>query len=148
MFTVSLTMTERVSGITDLDELLRSLNPVLAVEEFVFCTVQGPLQNYVSLQPLATFAEAEGLTIVLPLAQAQQARLAYTGVFRQITLTVHSSLDAVGLTAVVATRLAELGISANVIAACFHDHIFVQSEKADDALSALKAISGQDACSA
>lgn len=148
MFTVSLTMTERVSGITDLQELLRSMNPVLAADEFVFCTVQGPLQSYVSLQPLASFAEAEGLTIVLPVAQAQQAKLPYAGVFRQITLTVHSGLDAVGLTAVVATRLAELGISANVIAACFHDHIFVQSEKADDALSALKAISGPDACSA
>ncbi|WP_238326176.1 ACT domain-containing protein [Marinomonas sp. S3726] len=54
-------------------------------------------------------------------------------------MTVHSSLDAVGLTAAVATKLAEHDISANVIAAYYHDHIFVQKEKADAALQALKS---------
>lgn len=57
--------------------------------------------------------------------------------FKGITLTIHSSLDAVGLTAAVSTKLAEKDISANVIAAYYHDHIFVQSEKAELAMEAL-----------
>ena len=64
---------------------------------------------------------------------AEKAQLAYKGKFKQITLTVHSSLDAVGLTAAVATKVASYGISANVVAAYYHDHIFVQTEKADSA---------------
>jgi hypothetical protein len=63
---------------------------------------------------------------------------AFESVFSGITLTVHSSLDAVGLTAAVATKLAEYDISANVIAAYYHDHIFVQTEKSELALKALR----------
>lgn len=67
--------------------------------------------------------------------------LEFEGSFRQITLTVHSSLEAVGLTAAVSTKLAAKGISANVIAAYYHDHIFVQTAKAELALSVLQEFS-------
>ena len=67
----------------------------------------------------------------------------YESIFKCITLKVHSSLETVGLTAAVSNKLAERGISANVIAAYFHDHIFVQAEKADVALSALNEFSLQ-----
>ena len=90
-----------------------------------------------SLSPLATFNEAEGLTLVLQKETAVANNLTFESVFKGITLTVHSSLDAVGLTAAVATKLASKGISANVIAAYYHDHIFVQKEKAVLALEAL-----------
>jgi hypothetical protein len=53
---------------------------------------------------------------------------------------VHSSLEAVGLTAVVATKLAAEGISANVIAAFYHDHVFVQANRAKAALAALTSL--------
>ena len=76
--------------------------------------------------------------MVLEESTAVRAGLSFSGTFRQITLTVHSSLEAVGLTAAVASKLADRGISANVIAAYYHDHIFVQS---DMAVSALKALS-------
>ena len=56
---------------------------------------------------------------------------------RCITLTVHSSLEAVGLTAAIATELARFGVSANVVAAYFHDHVFVPSAQAEQALAAL-----------
>jgi len=126
-----------MSGITALDELLKSMKPALLAPEFVFCTVSGALADYISLAPVATFIESEGLTLVLEKSIAQDAGLQFEGAFRQITLTVHSSLEAVGLTAAVSAKLATNGISANVIAAYYHDHIFVQSEKAEMALSAL-----------
>ena len=59
-------------------------------------------------------------------------------IFRLITLTVHSSLEAVGLTAVVTNKLAEHKISANVVAAYYHDHIFVPCEKAKKAMEVLR----------
>jgi hypothetical protein len=110
----------------------------LLEEELVFCTVSGSLADYVSLNPIATFFEAEGLTLVLKKSVAQKAGFQFEGPFRQIILTVHSSLESVGLTAAVSSKLADKGISANVMAAYYHDHIFVQSAKAEAALSALK----------
>ncbi|MEN8625217.1 ACT domain-containing protein [Psychrobacter proteolyticus] len=130
-----------MSGITDVNELLSSMQPALVDELFVFCTVTGQLAEYVNLAPIATFVEPEGLTLVLTKDKADEADLQYEGVFRQITLTVHSSLEAVGLTAAIATKLTSKGISANVIAAYYHDHIFVPDDKAEQALSALKELS-------
>ncbi len=127
-----------MAGITELETLLESMHPRLQEGEFVFCTVPGALSSYVKLDPLAVFQEDEGLTLVLNKNAAAKKGLAFEGVYRQITLTVHSSLDAVGLTAAVSSRLASKGISANVIAAYYHDHIFVQKEKADRAMAALE----------
>ncbi|MDA9556040.1 ACT domain-containing protein [Vibrio sp.] len=127
-----------MSGVTDLDELLRSMSPSLNGTEFVFCTVSGSLKDYVDLNPIATFIESEGLTLVVEKTVAEKARLSFEGSYSQITLTVHSSLEAVGLTAAVTSKLASKGISANVIAAYYHDHIFVQTSKAELALSALE----------
>ncbi|MFA0468153.1 ACT domain-containing protein [Vibrio breoganii] len=130
-----------MSGIKELDQLLKSMKPHLQEEEFVFCTVEGKLSDYIELNPVGTFIEPEGLTLVLERRIAEQKQLPFDGAFRMITLTVHSSLEAVGLTAAVSTKLAEKGISANVIAAYYHDHIFVQAAKADLALQALKEFS-------
>lgn len=128
-------------GITDLDELLRSMRPKLLDAEFVFCTVTGGLKEHIELNPVATFMESEGLTLVLEKSVAEKAGLSFEGAYRQITLTVHSSLEAVGLTAAVSAKLASKGISANVIAAYYHDHIFVQASKANAAVSALEEFS-------
>ncbi|WP_321282686.1 ACT domain-containing protein [uncultured Vibrio sp.] len=130
-----------MAGITELDELLTSLRPKLVDSEFVFCSVSGEPRDYLALNPVCTFMEAEGLTLVLEKSSALEAGLSFEGSFKQITLTVHSSLEAVGLTAAVATKLASKGISANVIAAFYHDHIFVQSSKADAAIEALCELS-------
>ena len=128
-----------MSGITELSELLASMKPILIESEFDFCTVTGELKEYVDLQPKATFIEAEGLTLILEKKVAEKAQLAFSGCFRQITLTVHSSLEAVGLTAAVSAKLAEHNISANVVAAYYHDHIFVHASKADAAMIALQS---------
>ena len=44
-------------AIIDLDVLLKNLHPVLDPEEYVFCTVNGELKNYLELNPLATFVD-------------------------------------------------------------------------------------------
>ncbi|PKG77881.1 transporter [Shewanella sp. Actino-trap-3] len=128
-------------GETNLTALLASMSPVLLDDEYVFCSVQGQYGDYQTLSPLATFRESEGLTLVLTKAAAIEGGLSFESVFKGITLTVHSSLDAVGLTAAVANKLTEKGISANVIAAYYHDHIFVQTEKAALAIEALNEFS-------
>lgn len=133
-----------MTAITDLDILLKSMSPELIEGDYVFCTVEGGLAEYVHLNPMATFREKEGLTLVLTKEVATQAQLSFDGVFSMITLSVHSSLEAVGLTAAFATKLGSYGISANVIAGYYHDHIFVQKHKADAAISALKEFSETD----
>lgn len=127
-----------MAGIVELHALLKSMRPAMQCGEYVFCTVAGNYTDYAHLQPLACFMESEGLTLILSVDAAEKAQLPYERTFKQITLTVHSSLDAVGLTAAVATKLASYGISANVVAAYYHDHIFVHSERADAALLALE----------
>jgi len=127
-----------MAGETELSALLRDLNPSLDPETYVFCTAPGARYgDLAETQPLATVAEAEGLTLVLTQQAADQASLSYEGTFRCVTLTVHSSLEAVGLTAAVAERLAAEGISANVIAGYHHDHILVPAARADEALRLL-----------
>ena len=59
-----------------------------------------------------------------------------------LTLTVLSALEAVGLTAAVAGALAAVGIPANVLAGFDHDHLLVPEAVADDAIAAIRALSG------
>lgn len=83
------------------------------------------------VESLGWFREAEGQTVILPQAQADAAGLAYSLVCAWITLRVQSDLAAVGLTAAVSTALAEAGISCNVVAGYYHDHLFVPREAGD-----------------
>ncbi|MEZ8786031.1 ACT domain-containing protein [Vibrio splendidus] len=133
-----------MTAITDLDLLLKSMSPELIDGNYVFCSVDGRLADYVQLDPIATFREKEGLTLVLKEEVATKTQLDFDGVFGLITLSVHSSLEAVGLTAAFATKLGSYGISANVIAGFYHDHIFVQKDKAEAAMSALREFSEVD----
>ncbi|CDT50508.1 hypothetical protein VCR4J2_580040 [Vibrio coralliirubri] len=133
-----------MAAITDLDLLLKSMSPELIDGNYVFCTVDGALADYVQLNPISTFREKEGLTLVLEEDVATKAQLDFDAVFSLITLSVHSSLEAVGLTAAFATKLGSYGISANVVASYYHDHIFVQKDKAEAAMSALKEFSETD----
>ena len=129
-------------GEADLEKLLAEMKPVLTDGEFVFCC--APAAGYgdlAELAPLASFTEVEGLSLLLPKASADRARLPYEAVFRCITLTVHSDLEAVGLTAAIAGQLTRAGVSANVIAAFHHDHILVNADRAEAAMKALRELS-------
>ncbi|WP_305988601.1 ACT domain-containing protein [Roseibium sp. MMSF_3544] len=132
-----------MSGETDLNVLISHMRPMLDPEPYVFCTFANrTLEQLAEYEPVGLFAETEGITAILPVERARELGLADAEWFRRITLTVHSSLEAVGLTAAIAAALAEEGIPANVVAAYFHDHVFVPAERAEDALEVLRAKSG------
>ncbi|NKJ37091.1 ACT domain-containing protein [Rhizobium sp. SG570] len=129
-------------GITDLKLLLAGMKPNLAEGEFVYCSVPASaLADHIHLEPIGLFREREGVTLILPLEAARQAGLPTAPAMRMITLDIHSSLEAVGLTAAFATALGHEGISANVVAAYYHDHIFVPAVDAGRAVAALQALS-------
>ncbi|WP_353641533.1 ACT domain-containing protein [Mesorhizobium sp. WSM2239] len=135
-----------MTGVNDLQQLLAGMEPELHDGEFVFCTVaNGNIADLARLDPLGMFREAEGLTLILRREIAEQERLAGAAPMRMITLAVHSSLEAVGLTAAFSARLAREGIAANVVAAFHHDHIFVPAADAAKALAALKALQSESA---
>ena len=117
------------------------MSPELMEGEYIFCTFRNAQYgDYSELKPIAAISQTEGLTLVIPKSIAVEKNLTYESVFRGITLTIHSSLDAVGLTAAFAGKLTDHGICANVIAGYYHDHIFVQSQHAERALQALKEL--------
>jgi uncharacterized protein len=93
--------------------------------------------NLSKIMPLATFRELEGLTVVLEESVAIAANFKVLFRAAWITLRVQSDLQAVGLTAAFASALGAAGISCNVIAAAFHDHIFVPIEDAQAAMAVL-----------
>lgn len=131
-----------MAGIVDIKVLLKDMKPVLETTDYVFCTKECFELNdeIVALQPIATFLESEGMTLIILKDKADEVGLAYEGLFNKITLEIHSSLEAVGLTAAFSRVLTEHSVSANVVAGYYHDHIFVPSDKADIAMDALMSL--------
>ncbi|GAA5136599.1 ACT domain-containing protein [Thalassotalea piscium] len=133
-----------MSGEKNLAKLIASMTPVLTENEYVFATLETyDFEQVLLLNPISTFQEKEGLTVILTKEKADEFNISYSGVFKCITLNVHSSLDAVGLTAAVATKLTQSNISANVIAAYYHDHVFIALKDAEQALADLNALTQQ-----
>ena len=134
-----------MGGETDLNTLLKGLSPELLPDHYVFVTLPDfCAEQFNSLAPLGLFQEAEGTTLILNEQTARDAGLAFEGVFRCITCKVHSSLEAVGMTAAMSAALTAQGVSANVVAAYYHDHIFVPAADADKAMATLASIAGND----
>lgn len=123
----------------DLAGLIEAMEPVLHAEIHAFCVVPHNT-DLDALAPVATMRETEGITVIVTEAQARQAGLAVVYRAAWITLMVHSDLHAVGLTAAFSSALARAGISCNVIAGAYHDHIFVPAEAAQQALAVLQAL--------
>jgi len=129
-----------VSGETNLKTLLKTMRPKLNDGDFVFCTITSP--NDINPESIiSSFKEDEGWTVIIGKELADEFSLSYSYIAAWITLTIHSSLEAVGLTAAFSNALAAEGISCNVVAAYYHDHIFVAKEDADRALQALQKLS-------
>ncbi len=129
-----------MTGETNLEILLRTMKPKLNPGEYVFCTCRN-LTSVDINNTLLLFKEDEGNTIIIKKEVADNLGFDYSYIASWITLTVHSSLDAVGLTAAFSKVLAENGISCNVIAAYYHDHIFVRKDDAERARQILNKFS-------
>lgn len=125
-----------MAGETRLKELIQSMQPRLNTGDYVFvlkpASIQVPTEHVIGL-----FKEKKGITMILDRQNADDLGLNYDFISAWITLDVHSSLEAVGLTAVVSNELAKKNISCNVIAAYFHDHIFVDKSDGEKAMKVL-----------
>ena len=127
---------------TVLTSLLRQMSPRLVAGEYVCCTFPpGKLPD--ALAPICIFQEKEGISAICRRSAAQRLGIPASGCFRQITLTVHSSLDAVGFLAAVTAELAGAGIACNPISAFHHDHLFVPQADARRALGVLRRLSAR-----
>jgi len=133
-----------MSGERDLRILLKSMRPVLKAGEFVFCTAPALPSGLSALDAVGLFREEEGLTLILARERADAAGLPYTAVFRMVTLSVHSSLEAVGFLAAITRHLADHGVSVNAVSAYFHDHLFVPTARAGEVITLLEQLSGQE----
>lgn len=129
-----------MSGEKDLQQLLKSMKPEHNSGDYVFCKVESLEQ--INLNEVEMFfREKEGITLILKKEIAEILKLEYSVIMAWITLTVHSSLEAVGLTAAFSKALSENGISCNVVAAFYHDHIFVNKKDIGKAMEILSAFS-------
>jgi hypothetical protein len=138
---LSIIIVRKMTGETNLQKLLKEMKPKLNKGEFVYCLVETKTHAH-QLEPLCFFEEYEGVTVILPKSKADKAGLPYSITCAWITLTVHSSLEAVGLTAAVSKALTGANISCNVVAAYHHDHIFVPTKDAERAMTVLWALTG------
>ncbi len=131
-----------MTGERNLAKLLSSMlsmSPIVNPGTFVFATAVDPSDGALA-EAVAMVREREGVTVVLEQRRADELGLAYDFVAKWITLQVHSSLDAVGLTGAFGGALAQSGISANVIAGYYHDHIFVPIADVDAAVACLQRL--------
>ncbi|MGB4958318.1 MAG: ACT domain-containing protein [Saprospiraceae bacterium] len=129
-----------MAGETNISKLIKNMTPKLNAGEYVFCTVDD-ITIIDRRDTICEFKEDEGTTIIISRDKADELHLRYEYVASWITLMIHSSLEAVGLTAVFSDALAQQGISCNVIAGYYHDHIFVDKRDAERAMSALVVLS-------
>ncbi len=115
------------------------MQPVLVDKNFVFCTINRDVK--LNVYPKMMFREKEGTTLILKKEQADENNLTYRGTWDLITLSVNSSLEAVGFLADITKVLAKENISVNAVSAYYHDHLFVPSSKSKQALITLKKLS-------
>jgi len=127
--------------ISDSQSMLAGMTPVLTEGEFVFCSInETDVIGRAMPMALGSFKEAEGLTVILPRADAKALGFDDTLPMRRITLEVFSALDGVGLTAGVAAALAAENIPCNMVAAYHHDHVFVPAAMAERAIAVLREL--------
>lgn len=127
------------AAIRDLAVLLKRLEPARHPGCYVFVTLPEEIALDAS-QVVASIREPEGLSVIVAESLAQDLGLTIAFRAAWITLTVHSDLEAVGLTAAFAQALAQAGIGCNVVAGACHDHLFVPFALADSAMAVLRAL--------
>jgi len=129
-----------MTGETNIDRLIASMDPGLRPGIYVFATLPAGAPLPEGLNPVMQFREDEGTTLILERDEAAQAGLASVYPSRMITLRIHSSLAGIGFLARVTGHLARAGISVNPVSAYFHDHLFVTADRAEEAVALLRAL--------
>ena len=127
--------------VSDRGAMLAQMAPVLDPVRYCFMLIAPEIAPQALGAAIGTFREDEGVTAIVPEGVARELGEESPAMAR-ITLTVHSSLEGVGLTAAVSGALAEAGIACNVVAAFHHDHIFVPAERGEQTLAILRELSG------
>ena len=128
---------------TDLNYLIQAMRPKLQPQSMVFVSCKADLASQHLNAACAMIRESEGVTLIVTRDYADEQQLAYEADYKMISLTVESSLEAVGLTAAFASALAEQQIPANVLAGYYHDHILVPKHLASKAMSVLTNLASQ-----
>lgn len=129
-----------MNGEKDLQKLLEQMKPTLNFGEYVFVTISN-VDEIARTDTLFEFKETEGITVVLERKKADELQLSYQFISSWITLKIHSSLEAVGLTAAFSTALTQHNISCNVVAGFYHDHLFVSKKDTQKAIEVLTTLS-------
>ena len=129
--------------VRDTGAMIAGMSPALDPVIYHFCTfADATAAETARASAIASFTEAEGVSLVLPDAAARQLGVESDLPMQRITLNVYSALDGVGLTAAVAGVLAEQGIPCNMVAAYHHDHAFVPASDASRAMQILTELAG------
>ena len=123
-------------GETALEKLISNMEPVLNGGDYVFSTVLD-IESIPRKITVCEIKEKEGVTVILSKKDAEILGLSFEYIASWITLNIHSSLEAVGLTAAFSTELGKNNISCNVIAGYYHDHIFVDKKDKEKAMNVL-----------
>jgi hypothetical protein len=133
-----------MTGETDLKTLLASMTPELLDGTYVFVTLAPGVPQPEGLEPMMMFREREGTTLIVTENAASAMGLTASFRCRMITLNIHSSLEAVGFLAAIATRLAAAGMGVNPVSAFYHDHLFVPAERAEEAMVLLLGLAAEN----
>lgn len=124
-------------GERNLALLLDALDVTRREGVYTFVTGEWPA---LEAEAHATVIEPEGHSYVVTVDDAHRIGAPADFEAAWLTLTIHSALDAVGLTAAVSSVLAEAGIACNVIAGYHHDHLLVPVDRAADAMRLLRSL--------
>ena len=132
-------MTSMIVGETDLQRLLAGLAPELAARPRAIRP--QPAGEAAPADAIMLFREHEGVTVVVAVDDAAVNHARDEPLWAQITLRIHSSLEAVGMLAAIAGALAARKIPCNAVSAYYHDHLFVPWARRDEAIDALREFS-------
>ena len=94
---------------TNLTQLIKGMTPQLNEGSYVFVTVKD-LSKISRNDTICEFKESEGTTLVMEQQKADELNLTYDYVAGWITLKIHSALEAVGLTALFSSELANIAL--------------------------------------
>lgn len=135
-------------GETDLQRLLGGLAPELAQRPRAIRSQAADVS--VPADAIMSFRENEGITTIVvvdehALDESAIGESADEPLWAQITLRIHSSLEAVGMMAAIAAALTARDIPCNAVSAYYHDHLFVPWPRRDDTLAALRELTGDSA---